>query len=256
LKSIFLTSSHWRAILLIRTVWTFRRSITSPRHVHVRTVLTAEMIRTTRWWNCRKNKSILYTCSLGLSTKTSILVQPTKVQQTSFKVTLSQLRPFAHTKNFCSVFFLRILSYNPGQNSSGHLIQFCKNPNEQLKLDFTRVSPTPLLQCCIFATSIIMKNLEKRHSKPISVGCPQRFGQDCLKKDGRQEVLFNIWSNWCDYWCNLCILRFLLEMHACNDPLPACLYFPNIVSTWSIRNYANTERRLALSRHVIVMATR
>ena len=145
MKSIFLTSSHWRAILLIRTVWTFRRSITSPRHVHARTVLTAEMIRTTRWWNCRKNKSILYTCSLGLSTKTSILVQPTKVQQTSFKVTLSQLRPFAHTKNFCSVFFLRILSYNPGQNSSGHLIQFCKNPNEQLKLDFTRVSPTSML---------------------------------------------------------------------------------------------------------------
>jgi hypothetical protein len=28
------------------------------------------------------------------------------------------------------------------------------------------------------------------------------------------------------------------------------LYFPNIVSTWSIRNYANTERRLALPRQV------
>jgi hypothetical protein len=31
---------------------------------------------------------------------------------------------------------------------------------------------------------------KKRHSRPMSVGCPQRFVQDCLKKDGHGEALF------------------------------------------------------------------
>ena len=92
------------------------------------------------------------------------IIQPTKVQQTSFKVTLSQSRQFANTNNFCSVFFQNFkLQSRPKLIGTLKLIQFCKNPNKQLKLDFTRVSPTPLLQCCIFATSFIMKNSIIQH---------------------------------------------------------------------------------------------
>jgi hypothetical protein len=43
------------------------------------------------------------------------------------------------------------------------------------------------------------------------------------------------------------LIHLLLEIHACNNP---SLYSPNIVLTWSIRKYANTERRLALPRRV------
>ncbi len=41
--------------------------------------------------------------------------------------------------------------------------------------------------------------------------------------------------------CNL--INIKLEIHACSNPSPL---FPNIVSTWSISGYINSERRLTL----------
>ena len=49
-----------------------------------------------------------------------------------------------------------ISDYNPGQSSCGHLIHFCKIPDKHLKLEFTRISPTPPLQCCISALSTLL----------------------------------------------------------------------------------------------------
>jgi hypothetical protein len=53
----------------------------------------------------------------------------------------------------------------------------------------------------------------------MSVGCPQRFVQDCLKNDGHGEalfyrLLFDIWGVWCGYNANLCILSFLCSLIA------------------------------------------
>jgi hypothetical protein len=56
----------------------------------------------------------------------------------------------------------------------------------------------------------------------MSVGCPQRFVQDCLKNDGHGEalfyrLLFNIWCVWCGYNAYLCILSFLLYSLIADD---------------------------------------